>query len=87
MEDYNSMGATSGHQLRQAVELARHVVAGELLVMAEALEYHRPLRSGAAVERAHATVREVVPRLEADRPPAPDLAALAAQIERGAYGA
>ncbi len=85
MEDYNSMGATSAHQLRRSVELATQVVAIELLVMAEAMEYQRPLRSGVGVERTYATVRSVVERLDADRPPAPDIAALAQLIRDGGF--
>ncbi len=85
MEDYNSMGATCAHQARAAADLASHVVAIELLVMAEALEYQRPHRSGPGVERAHAIVRSAVERLVADRPPAPDIAAIAALIARGAF--
>lgn len=80
VEDYNSMGATSAHQLRAAVDLAINVVAAELLVMAEAMEYQRPLRSGPGIEEAHAAVRRIVPRLTEDRPPAPDLAAIARLI-------
>jgi histidine ammonia-lyase len=86
IEDYNSMGATSAHQARAAVELATHVVAIELLIMAEALEYQRPLRSGAGVERTHAVVRGAVERLVADRPLAPDIAEVAGLIRRGAFG-
>jgi histidine ammonia-lyase len=87
MEDYNSMGATAAHQARAAVELATQVVAIELLVMAEAMEYQRPLRSGAGVERVHQAVRGAVARLTADRPPAPDIAAIADMVRRGALGA
>jgi histidine ammonia-lyase len=85
IEDYNSMGATSAHQAKAAVDLATHVVAIELLVMAEGLERHRPLRSGAAVEQAFEKVRQCVPRLTADRPPAPDIATLVEQINRGSF--
>lgn len=84
IEDYNSMGATAAHQAAKAVELARNVIAIELLVMAEAMEYQRPLTSGPGVERAYETVRRQVPKLTADRPPAPDIAAIASLIERGA---
>jgi histidine ammonia-lyase len=52
--------------------------------MAEAMEYQRPLRSGANVERLHATIRRHVPRLTHDRPPAADIAAIAALIRDGA---
>ncbi len=85
MEDYNSMGATAAHQAARAVELTRSVIACELLVMSEAMEYQRPLRSGLAIERTYETVRTVVPRLTEDRPPAPDIAAIEALIRRGAF--
>ncbi len=86
MEDYNAMGVTAGHQARAAVDLAIDVIAIELLVMAEAMEYQRPLQSGRGVERTYAVVRSVVPRLTADRPPAPDIAAIARLIRDGAFG-
>lgn len=85
MEDYNSMGATAAHQARAAVDLARHVIAIELLVMAEAMEYQRPLRSGEGAERTCEMVRSVVPPLTEDRPPAPDIQALGDLIARGAF--
>ena len=86
IEDYNSMGMTAAHQARAALDLAVTVIAIELLVMSEALEYQRPLRSGAGVERTYATVRRVVPRLTHDRPPAPDIAAVAELIRAGEFG-
>ncbi len=86
IEDYNSFGVTSAHQARAAVDLAINVVAIELLVMAEALEYQRPLRSGEGVERTHDLVRSVVPRLTEDRPPSPDIAVIAKLIRGGAFG-
>jgi histidine ammonia-lyase len=87
IEDYNSMGATSAHQARAAVDLCTNVIACELLVMAEAMEYQRPLRSGEGVERVYEAVRKVVPRLTADRPMAPDIAAIATIIRAGRFSA
>jgi histidine ammonia-lyase len=84
IEDYNSMGATAAHQARAAVELCTNVIAAELLVMTEAMEYQRPLRSGDAVEKTYTAIRKVVPKLTADRPPAPDLAAIASLIRSAA---
>lgn len=84
IEDYNSMGATSALQARRAVELAINVIACELLVMTEAMEYQRPLCSGEGVERVYDAIRAVVPRLTEDRPPAPDIAAIARLIGSGA---
>jgi histidine ammonia-lyase len=85
MEDWNSMGATAALQAQQALELARQVVAIELLCAAQALEQHRPLRSGPGVEAAYARIRARVPPLVADRSPAPDIAALAEIIADGEF--
>lgn len=85
MEDYNSFGPRACAQARRAVELAAAVVSIELLCSSEALEYHRPLKSGAGVEQAHAAVREVVSRLTTDRPPAPDIAAIARCVMEGRF--
>jgi histidine ammonia-lyase len=85
MEDYNSFGAYGVQKARRILDRVTEVVAIELLCAAEALEYQRPLRSGEGVERAHATVREVVSRRTADRPPAPDVAALGALIREGRF--
>lgn len=87
MEDYNSFGASSALKAQRAVERVRHVIAIELLCAAEALEYQRPLRSGAGVERAHALVREVVSRRTEDRPPAPDIARIEQLIVEGRFAA
>ncbi len=84
IEDYNSMGMTGAHQLRAAVDLATNVIAIELLVMTEAMEYQRPRRRGAGVESVYQIVRRVVPRLTEDRPPAPDITAIARVIREGA---
>jgi histidine ammonia-lyase len=85
MEDWNSMGATGALQAQQAIDLARNVVAIELLCATQALEQHRPLRSGTGVEAAYDRLRARVPALTADRPPAPDIAALARLIEEGGF--
>jgi histidine ammonia-lyase len=85
MEDYNSFGPRAGAKARRALELARRVVAIELLCAGEAVEHHRPLRSSPAVEGALKTIRKSVPRLVADRPPAPDIAAIEGMIAAGAF--
>jgi histidine ammonia-lyase len=85
IEDYNSMGATAALKAMRSLGLLRSVIAIELLVMAEALESQRPLKSGAGVERAFATVRAAVPKLERDRPPAPDIARIEGLVRDGAF--
>jgi histidine ammonia-lyase len=85
MEDYNSFGPRACAKARRAVELAAAVVSIELLCSSEAMEYHRPLKSGAGVERAHGVVRGVVPRLTGDRPPSPDIAAISRCVMEGRF--
>lgn len=85
MEDYNSFGPRAAAKAARSLELATRVVAIELLCAAQALESHRPLKSGVGVERAHAVVRSVVEPLHADRPPAPDIEAIAGAIEMGGF--
>jgi histidine ammonia-lyase len=84
IEDYNSFGATSALKATRCVSLARSVIAIELLVMSEALEAHRPLRSGVKVEKVHARVRTRVAKLDRDRAPAGDIRALELMIAANA---
>lgn len=87
MEDYNSFGPRSAAKAARAVELCRSVVAIELLCAAEAVEAHRPHRTGDILERTIATVRDRVPRLTEDRTPSPDIAALEDLIRSGHFTA
>ena len=52
--------------------------------MSEALEAHRPLRSGVKVEKVHARVRTRVAKLDRDRAPAGDIRALELMIAANA---
>ncbi len=85
MEDYNSFGPRAAAKAERAMDLATTVVAIELLCAAQGLEYQRPLKSSAAVETAHAIIRHRVHRLTADRPLAPDIAAIRKLIGDGAF--
>ena len=86
-EDHVSMGMTGALKLRQIVENAERVVAIELMCAAQGLEFRKPLRPSREVERAHAAVRTVVPRLEQDRVLGPEIEALAAAVRAGAFNA
>ncbi len=85
MEDYNSFGPRSAAKARRAIQLASSVVAIELLCAASGLDHHRPLQSGKLVERAYDQIRQEVPPLTQDRPPAPDIAVIEQMIERGQF--
>lgn len=82
-EDFNSMGALAALKARTAVENAAQVIATELACAVQGLEFHRPLQTTPALERAAASVRAYVPRVEEDRSLAGELSALAAALRTG----
>jgi histidine ammonia-lyase len=86
-EDHVSMGMTGALKLRQIVENAERILGIELMCAAQGLEFRRPLRASREVERAHATVRAVVPRLDQDRVLSPEIEALAAAVRAGTFNA
>lgn len=83
-EDHVSMSMTAALKASRAVELVSHVLAVELLCAAEALEMLAPLRTSAPLTAVHDRVRAAVAPRSGDRPPSPDIEALATLIERGA---
>lgn len=83
MEDFVSMGVTAANKLDQLLPLAERVIAIELIAAAQGLEFRRPLRPGRGAATGYEAVRSVVPALTADRPPSPDIEALAAAIHAG----
>jgi histidine ammonia-lyase len=82
-EDHVSMGATSALHLREAIDRAEQVLAIEALCAAQGLDFRAPLRAGAGAARAHEIIRERVSHLDADRPPAPDIAAVRELLHAG----
>lgn len=83
-EDHVSMGAAAARKALQVVRHSQQVLGIELLCAAQALDLHRPLRQGAGTRPAYETVRGAVPKLEADRVLAPDLAAAGELVRTGA---
>jgi histidine ammonia-lyase len=82
-EDFNSMGAWAALKARAVVEHAARVVAIELACACQGLEFHRPLRTTPALERAVERVRARVPRVEEDRSLSAELDQLARAIRTG----
>jgi histidine ammonia-lyase len=66
-EDHVSMGANAATKLVRVVENTERVLAIELFNAAQALEFRRPLRSSATIEKIFAEYREVVPFIDDDR--------------------
>ena len=84
-EDHVSMGMTSALKLRSIVGIAENLLAIELLAAAEGLEHRRPLKRGAGIESAFATIRKFSASLTQDRPLANDIARVAEAIRRGDF--
>ncbi|HEX4319850.1 MAG TPA: histidine ammonia-lyase [Acidobacteriaceae bacterium] len=80
-EDHVSMGMTGALKLRQVTENLRLILAIEMLCAAQGLDFRLPLQPSPAVAKAHATVRALVPHLDEDRVPAPDIEAVAKAIQ------
>lgn len=84
-EDHVSMGWGAGRKLDQVLANAARVVAVELLCAAEGIDHRAPLQPGSRTGAARDTVRGVVAPLERDRPPGPDIEAVARLVEDGAF--
>src|SRR5215218_4585089 len=92
-EDHVSMGATAARHARTVLGHVQQIVAIELLAGAQALDLRlRALARdsgaapapGAGVAEAHRRIREVVPVLDGDREPGPDMAAVLRLVSVGA---
>jgi histidine ammonia-lyase len=82
-EDHVSMATFAARRLHTMLDNTAAVVAIEWLAAAQAIEFHRPLKSSPAIEALHALLREQVPFLHEDRLMAPDIATATALVERG----
>ncbi|MGE3888078.1 MAG: histidine ammonia-lyase [Vicinamibacterales bacterium] len=83
-EDHVSMSMGAALKAERALQLARHVLAVEMLCACQAIDLRAPIASTQALMGAHAAVRAVVPALVDDRSPAPDIDAIAALIATSA---
>jgi histidine ammonia-lyase len=86
-EDHVSMATFAARRLHAMLDNTAGVVAIEWLCAAQAIEFHRPLRSSPAIEALHASLRAKVARLSVDRLIAPDIEAATALVEAGVTGA
>ena len=83
-EDHVSMGGFAARKCLQVIENVERVVAIELLCACQAIEFHRPLRTSAALEAVHALVRAAgVDRYDEDRFMAPDIDTVTRLITSG----
>jgi len=86
-EDHVSMSMGAALKAERALQLATRVIAVEILCACQAIDLLAPLKTSAPLDRVHARVRSIVPRLVGDRPPAPDIEAIAQMIADGSLEA
>jgi histidine ammonia-lyase len=83
-EDHVSMSMSAALKSERALQLATNVIAVEILCACQAIDLLAPLTTTDALMRVHHAVRARVGTLSDDRPPSPDINAIAALIAEGA---
>ncbi|WP_194757375.1 histidine ammonia-lyase [Aliidiomarina indica] len=82
-EDHVSMATFAARRLEDIAENVANIVAIELLGAAQGVDFRRPLKSSAAIEKAHGAVRERVSFYDEDRYFSPDIIAIAELVRSG----
>ena len=87
-EDHVSMGSIAARHALSVLEHSERITAIELICATQGLDLRSDLlpgvRPGLGVAEARARIRAVVPRLENDREPGPDLEAATRLVRDGA---
>jgi len=84
-EDHVSMATFAANRLHMMLDNVANIVAMELLAAAQGIEFHHPKQSSPTLERAIKKIRDLSPRLEADRSLAPDIQEIAALVNAGDF--
>jgi histidine ammonia-lyase len=84
-EDHVSMSMGAALKAARALDLAHAVLAVEILCACQAIDLLSPLTTSPLLQQVHAHVRARVPRLAGDRPPSPDIEAIARIIADGSF--
>jgi histidine ammonia-lyase len=82
-EDYVSMGMAAAIKLKRVIANTTNVLAIEACAAAQALDFLAPLKSSHLLQKAHAAIRNVSPKIEQDRVFAEDFVKLAELIRSG----
>jgi histidine ammonia-lyase len=82
-EDHVSMSMAAALKAARASQLARHVLACELLCACEAIDLLAPLNSSVPLMRVHDFIRARVPAVEHDRSVSSDLGTISDMIVAG----
>ena len=84
-EDYVSMGMSAARRLDRMLRNLRNTSAIELLCACQGIDLLAPLQTGTLAKRAYEAVRARCPKVVQDRPLAPDIEAVAAQVASGVF--
>jgi histidine ammonia-lyase len=84
-EDHVSMATFAARRLADMADNTAGILAIELLAAAQGIDFRRPLRSSAPLERAHAMIRAVAPHLDGDRFLATDIEAARPLVRDGRF--
>jgi histidine ammonia-lyase len=82
-EDHVSMATFAARRLQAMIANTSHILGIELLAAAQGIDFLRPLKSSAALESAHALLREACPSITQDRYLAPDIERATALVTDG----
>ena len=82
-EDHVSMGTIAARQAREILENVRYILSIECLSAVQGIDFLAPLAPGKGTGAACRLIRQVVPHLEEDRVPAPDILAIFQLISNG----
>jgi histidine ammonia-lyase len=83
-EDHVSMGTIAARKASGILANVKNVIAIEYMCAAQGIDLLFPLKPSMPVEKAHAKIREVVPKLDDDRSLSPDIAQICKLMESGA---
>jgi histidine ammonia-lyase len=72
-EDHVSMGTIASRKAANILENAQNVVAIEYMCACQGIDYLAPLKPSEPIEAAYKIIRNVVSKLEDDRPLSPDI--------------
>ncbi|HXN00233.1 MAG TPA: histidine ammonia-lyase [Candidatus Dormibacteraeota bacterium] len=84
-EDYVSMGMGGARRLERMLQNLGYILAIELLCACQGIDLLAPLQTGALARKAYEEVRAKSPKLQEDRPLAPDTEAVYALVIRGNF--
>ncbi len=72
-EDHVSMGPYAARKALQIIENTENILGIEAICAAQGIELRQPLKPGIGTRLAFQVLRGEIPRLQEDRPPAPDI--------------